>query len=220
MTENRNVNIVLLYRFNVFHDFLLDYFKKVLPTSNVTINTFKNDNVLLKAMEVENLDLIITDLASWFNLMNHLQVSQPNMRGELPVLKSKVALILQDADISVINKILKMNVNAIISMTDDSRELKQAIMHVFDSEKSGKYISDSILEQLNDAGEALPREKLSKNEWEVIKMFSDGYSLMEIAEKRSRAISTIATQKTSAMKKLNLHSNGELMKYVYMHSIL
>lgn len=220
MMENQNINIVLLYRFNVFHDFLLDYFQKVFSTSNVTINIFKNDSVLLKAMEVEHLDLIITDLASWFNLMNHLQVSQPNMRGELPKINSKVALILQDSDINVVDKILKMNVDAIISMTDDSRELKQAIMHVFDPEKSEKYISDSILEQLNSNTQALPREKLSKNEWEVIKMFSDGYSLMEIAEKRSRAISTIATQKTSAMKKLNIHNNGELMKYVYMHSIL
>ncbi|WP_161566066.1 LuxR C-terminal-related transcriptional regulator [Enterobacter sp. SGAir0187] len=218
--KNKSVNIVLHHRFNVFHEFIFDYIRKVLPAYNVFVNVFKNDNVLLKAIEVENVDLIITDLASWFNLMNNLHVSQMNNRIDVPLIKCKVAVILQDSDINVIDKILKMNINAIISMTDDSLELKQAIKCIFDQNCSGKYISDSIVKQLNGNSQASPRERLSKNEWEVIKMFSDGYSLIEIAKIRSRAISTIATQKTSAMRKLNLHNNGELMKYVYMHSIL
>ncbi|PWW07083.1 LuxR C-terminal-related transcriptional regulator [Mangrovibacter plantisponsor] len=221
MEQNKkNINIALLYKFNVFNEFLYDYIQKSHPEASINIMTFKNHNILLKIMEVDHIDVIFTDLSSWFSMMNHLQASQLATDKYRLDQSSKIVLMLQDAELHVIDKIKKLNVDIIISMTDDSYELKQALEHVFNPLKHSKYISESILELTKNTDNTQQKEKLSKNEWEVIKLFSEGYSLVEIAEQRSRAISTIATQKTSAMKKLNLKNNSELMKYVYINSII
>ncbi|MCX2202695.1 LuxR C-terminal-related transcriptional regulator [Pantoea agglomerans] len=47
-----------------------------------------------------------------------------------------------------------------------------------------------------------------------------GYSLMEIAKARKRSISTVATQKYNAMRKLQLQSNTDLIKYVFAQQLI
>lgn len=214
------INVVILHKFNVFHDLLSDCIKRVNQNFSVKINTFKNANVLLKNMEVNNIDLIFSDLSSWVNVVNSPQFGRFIPEWQKPVYnKTKVALILQDSESHLIDRVVKMDVDIIISMTDDSFELKQAIEHSFTKTKKDKYISTSVRNLFNENEKTPRREKLSKNEWEVIKLFSDGYTLIEIAEKRSRAISTIATQKANAMKKLKIQNNSELMKYICMNNL-
>ena len=58
------------------------------------------------------------------------------------------------------------------------------------------------------------RSILSAREWEVLHLIVEGFSTTEIARHRNRSVSTIATQKHNAMKKLNLSNHSELIKYV------
>nr|WP_306278208.1 MULTISPECIES: LuxR C-terminal-related transcriptional regulator [unclassified Pantoea] len=61
---------------------------------------------------------------------------------------------------------------------------------------------------------------LSPAEVEVIRLFAIGYSLMEISKARKRSISTVATQKYNAMRKLQLQSNTDLIKYVFAQQLI
>jgi DNA-binding NarL/FixJ family response regulator len=182
----------------------------------ITFSVFKNADALLQITSTRPVDLIILDLGTWFTIINNTSQNLWQTTDGVFASGSKVLLILLEADAHIIDQLVKMNVDAIISMSDSSAELKQAIEHVLNPEIQQKYISNYITNQLY----VRKYEKLSKKEWEVIKMFSEGYSLLEIAEKRCRAISTVATQKMNAMKKLNLRNNGELIKYFYIHSLL
>ncbi|MCZ5806281.1 response regulator transcription factor [Enterobacter hormaechei] len=48
----------------------------------------------------------------------------------------------------------------------------------------------------------------------MLHLIVEGFSTTEIARHRNRSVSTIATQKHNAMKKLNLSNHSELIKYV------
>jgi len=57
--------------------------------------------------------------------------------------------------------------------------------------------------------------ELSAREHEVLRCCLSGMSVSQIAEKFSRSIKTISTQKQSAFRKLGLHSANELFKVQY-----
>jgi len=54
---------------------------------------------------------------------------------------------------------------------------------------------------------------LSPKELEVVRLFALGLSVTEIARRLNRSVATIGTQKQSAMRKLNIDSNAELLRY-------
>ena len=58
--------------------------------------------------------------------------------------------------------------------------------------------------------------KLSVREQEVLRCMLDGMSILAIAAKFSRAISTVSAQKNSAFRKLGLRTNHELFKLRYL----
>ena len=53
---------------------------------------------------------------------------------------------------------------------------------------------------------------LSAREQEVIRCYLSGMTITEIAEKFSRSIKTISSQKASAFRKLGVMSNNELFR--------
>ncbi|SDV01970.1 response regulator transcription factor [Pseudomonas mucidolens] len=71
---------------------------------------------------------------------------------------------------------------------------------------------------VNDGGEEKSRDhalrfvSLSAREQEVIRCFLAGMTITDIAEKFSRSIKTISTQKSSAFRKLGVISNNELFR--------
>lgn len=71
---------------------------------------------------------------------------------------------------------------------------------------------------VNYGGEACNREdalrfvSLSAREQEVIRCYLTGMTITDIAEKFSRSIKTISSQKASAFRKLGVISNNELFK--------
>jgi len=61
---------------------------------------------------------------------------------------------------------------------------------------------------------------LTPKELEVIRLFSSGYTLSEIAVRQNRTISTISTQKYNAMRRLGVSSNIELIRYAYAKGLI
>ncbi|UHO31039.1 LuxR C-terminal-related transcriptional regulator [Citrobacter rodentium NBRC 105723 = DSM 16636] len=57
-------------------------------------------------------------------------------------------------------------------------------------------------------------------EWEVLYLVAQGCSISDIAGRKNKSNSTVATQKQNAMKKLNLSSNSELIKYMYVTGMM
>ena len=74
-----------------------------------------------------------------------------------------------------------------------------------------------------DAGEPADAEavraRLSPRELEVIRLFTGGMSVGEIARQLQRSAKTVSTQKISAMRKLGVDSDQALIEYCLQASL-
>ncbi|WLW63582.1 response regulator transcription factor [Achromobacter aegrifaciens] len=60
---------------------------------------------------------------------------------------------------------------------------------------------------------------LSPREYEVLRHFVRGDTVVQIAANLKRSVKTVSTQKTSAMEKLNVQSNQELIAFCVEHGL-
>ncbi|MBS4014737.1 MAG: response regulator transcription factor [Bacteroidetes bacterium] len=65
-----------------------------------------------------------------------------------------------------------------------------------------------------------PKKALSEREVEVIKMFSEGLSYKEIADRMNLSTKTVEAHKANILKKLDLHNIIDLVKYAIKHKII
>ncbi|MBA6097334.1 MULTISPECIES: response regulator [Pseudomonas] len=72
---------------------------------------------------------------------------------------------------------------------------------------------------VNDADIKARVDKLSPKEFEILRLFVSGQGVGEIARGLNRSIKTISTQKVSAMRKLQVDSDQELLTYCIEHNV-
>ncbi len=169
---------------------------------------------LLHALKNGKWDLIVTDLSmhgvqadeDGLHLVRQLKRRYP----DTPVI---VFTMLANRDI--LQQLDQMNVDGIVMKCDDVGAFKQVALNV--TTCGGRHFSPgvrAILDRQPAPGQApvdgLP---LTKKELEIIRLFAAGLTLTEIAGRFNRAISTVATQKSAAMRKLRLKTHADVIRY-------
>jgi len=175
------------------------------------------ENLLIKLKEKKP-DILITDFSFSFerNDLNGVKKIE-EIHNQMPDLKI-IVFTAQNSQ-AILKRVLQIPVNAIVSKRDDRRELVQAF-HWVCSANAGIYYSEQLKNLARDNLSGPVKSLLSPSEVEVIRLFAMGYNLMEIATLRKRSVSTVATQKYNAMRKLQLHSNTDLIKYVFAQELI
>ncbi|MBO7497455.1 MAG: response regulator transcription factor, partial [Salinivirgaceae bacterium] len=79
-----------------------------------------------------------------------------------------------------------------------------------------RYISSSNIPVGDDNDE----EALSARQIEILKLWGDGFSNQEIADKLFISVRTVETHKNHIMQKLNLKSTVDLVKYAIKSNII
>ncbi|MDE1179618.1 response regulator transcription factor [Paraburkholderia sp.] len=98
----------------------------------------------------------------------------------------------------------------------DKRDAAHALVLAIDAVMAGDvYLSPLVSEAIYPDGDlAQPRTgMLSAREWEVFRFYAQGMPVFEIAQRLGRSGKTISTQKRSAMRKLGLACDAELIDY-------
>ncbi|MEN4935660.1 response regulator [Pantoea agglomerans] len=201
--------------------FIFYSIQKILSTG------FHNLDIAAYPVEAENLfvklnsdppDILITDFCFNFerNDLNGVRKLEEiyNHNANL-----KIIIFTAQNSPAILKRILQIPVNAIVSKRDDIRDLVEAL-HWVCSSNSEIFYSEKMKNLAHSASEEPAQTLLSPAEVEVIRLFAIGYSLMEIAKARKRSISTVATQKYNAMRKLQLQSNTDLIKYVFAQQLI
>lgn len=62
-------------------------------------------------------------------------------------------------------------------------------------------------------------QTLSPKEFEVLRLFAQGKSVSEVAEHLHRSIKTVSAQKSTAMRKLNVDNNQDLISFCIQHDV-
>lgn len=105
-----------------------------------------------------------------------------------------------------------IGVTGIIDKRDAAEALLDAIAMVFSGHV---HLSEQVRLALKamDAAPQLLAGALSVREWEVFQLFGQGLAIHDIAARLQRSSKTISTQKRSAMRKLGLKTDADLIDY-------
>ena len=79
------------------------------------------------------------------------------------------------------------------------------------------YITD---EDINNSEKELRQQNLSVREMEIFKLFAEGDSNRNIAEKLFISIRTVETHKNNIMKKVGLKTTVDLVKFAIKNNII
>lgn len=131
------------------------------------------------------------------------------IRQRYPALKIVVLTMLESP--GIVHSLLNLGIPAVLSKSDSLNHLLPAI---HGAHANGRYLSPRIAELAN----ALDRgdygiHMLTRRELEVVRLFVSGLTINEIAERLHRSKKTISTQKGTAMLKLGLERDIELLRY-------
>ena len=180
----------------------------------------KSGKELLQLLSEGTWDLIITDLTmgtaqddiDGLDLIARLRKRYP----DIPVV---VFTMLASDD--VLTRVSRSGVAGIVDKREGIAEFCIAAREVMQHRRP--YFSAKIRARLHrsdgnkkDGGKAA----LTKKEINVIRLFASGASLTEIARQVNLSVSTVATQKSTAMKKLHLETNADLVKYSQVNGLV
>ena len=166
-------------------------------------------------------DLIVTDLSmdstrsdtDGLNLISSLYRRHPSV----PIV---VFTMLNNDD--VLFRLSRSGVAGIVDKCEGVGEFQLAIQAVMNQRRPAfsERVRSRLLRRSGSFASQSTGPVLTKKEMDVIRCFAAGASLTQIALQVNRSVSTIATQKSSAMKKLGLATNADLVKYVQENGLL
>ena len=155
--------------------------------------------------------------------LNGLEATR-QIRGELP-LTEVLVLTMHDTE-TIVREVLAAGAKGFILKSDAGRVLVQAVeallLHqpFFTPQVSemilGGYLRVASAERPgDDAGTTLtPRER------EVLQLVAEGRSTKDVAERLGLSVKTVETHRTNLMRKLDLHSLADLVRYAIRNGVI
>jgi two-component system, NarL family, response regulator NreC len=158
-------------------------------------------------------------------------ISMPEMNGLKATQKliqicpqTKVLILTRHTDNAYLQQIIQAGASGYVLKQSAPAELIRAIKTV----SEGKNYLDPILMNkvfgnyaersatLRGSG----REDLSPRELEVLRLIAWGYTNKEIAHRHKVSVKTVETQKAVAMRKLDMHSRIDIVRYAILQGWL
>jgi two-component system capsular synthesis response regulator RcsB len=165
-------------------------------------------------------DVVVTDFSmptgrygDGISLLRFLQRRFPTV--------SVVVLTGVDSE-TVLRSILDIDIRAVVSKSDDYAHLETAIRMAHEGREFLSPEVRRIVETSAKRTDALAEVsgRLSKRETEVLRLYAEGLSVLEIGNRVGRSRKTISTQKTAAMKKLGLERDADIFRYAISHGLV
>jgi DNA-binding NarL/FixJ family response regulator len=164
-----------------------------------------------------------------------LDVSMPNLNGleacrqirkEAP--DTEVLILTMHDSEQLVREVLEAGARGYVLKSDAGRELVTAVEAV---RKHKPYfthkVSEIVLEgylrsglSASDVGRAPKLVRLSAREREIVQLLAEGKSNKEVASALHISVKTAETHRTNLMRKLDLHSISELVRYAIRNKIV
>ncbi len=180
------------------------------------VATADSGEKLFGLLENGHCDVLVTDFAMPQHQgrgQDGLRMLQ-SLRRDHPQLRIVVLTVIDNP--SILRAMLELGVQGLVGKISAMEDLAAAIGAV----SAGRsYISADLLAKL-DADTDMPQlADLSAREAEVIRLFVDGLSVSEIAQRLHRSVKTISHQKIDAMRKLGIENHSQLYAYARDHGL-
>ena len=172
------------------------------------VGTVSNSTDLVAALDAQQSDVLVLDYVmpggkygDGLVLLSFLQRRYPALR---------IVTITMIDNPSVLRAIHKQGVSCILSKSDAISHLIGAVHAAY---VGANYMSPYIKQLLQDIESEPATRALTTREIEVVRLFGAGYTVGEIAAQLHRSKQTISSQKSSAMKKLGIVRDADLIRY-------
>ena len=168
---------------------------------------------LFEMLAKTDCDVAVTDLSMPVNNeVDGLEMIR-QIRQRFPTVA--VVVLTATKKTSLYHALLTLGVSAILHKGGEIAEIAEAINHACEGQIFlGKSSAELMkMRQLITVEDRDPRNSLSPREIEILRFFSRGISAVEISRQLHRSIKTISHHKRSAMEKLQLDSDLQLMRY-------
>lgn len=167
---------------------------------------------LIAAVRAESCDVIVTD----FSMPGEVTQDGIALVDRLMRIRPGVSIIVVTAlrNAAILNKLMAKGVKGIVEKAGGVQELHHALLAV---SQGRSYLSpglESMLASASIVGTRVGHEaKLTTAELEVIRLFVQGQSPTEIAQRLNRSIKTISRHKVSGQRKLGAANTQQLLDY-------
>ncbi|RDK04260.1 response regulator transcription factor [Paraburkholderia lacunae] len=185
--------------------------KAVFEKSSVIelIKTCQSPKELIDSIKTQDCDVVLIDYGmrdkgqmAGLTLLSYVRRLRPNL---------KIVVLLAHENPVIIRSIQARSVSGIVSKFDDVGHIITAIHTGYGG---GVYLSPIVRQVIDSAGQErnYRSSKLSPREVEVIRLYLTGMTVGEIAVRLNKGKQTVSAQKTSAMRKLGVKRDMDLMK--------
>jgi two-component system, NarL family, captular synthesis response regulator RcsB len=173
---------------------------------------------LIAVVKSEPCDAIVTDYSMPGEITQDGMALVDRLMRLCPNAPIVVITALRNA--AILNKLIAKGVKAIVEKAGGVTELHYALLAV----SQGRfYLSpglQSLLAGASIVGTRVGHEaKLTTAELEVIRLFVQGQSPTEIAQRLNRSVKTISRHKVSAQRKLGAHNSQQLLEYCRKNNV-
>lgn len=170
----------------------------------------------LEALRDDNIDIMLLDLKLPDMSGIDVLTKARQIRPDVPVI-----IYTMHKEPNYVIAAFKAGASGYIYKDADPEEITRALQKVASGQR---HVSHSIAELLVDhidltAGK-LPHEALTGRELEILGRLSSGVTAKEIAHQLRISVKTVSAHKTNIMRKLNLKSNAEIIKYAMTRDLI
>ena len=173
---------------------------------------------LISLLDTSRVDLIITDFnmpgdaiyGDGLKLLDYLTRHFPHIR---------VLVLTMISNPLILTHLHELGVLGIIQKNQLHNEIESALKAIARGSPMPYHGPPPASVLVNDTDIKARVDKLSPKEFEILRLFVAGQGVGEIAKGLNRSIKTISTQKVSAMRKLQVDSDQELLTYCIKHNL-
>lgn len=166
--------------------------------------------------EVVVMDISMPDL-------NGLEAAR-QIRKSLP--KTEILILTLHFSDQLVREIVEAGVRAYIMKSDADRDLVAAVEALsnhrpFFTARAADMLLDGFRRPKNDIDpDTVIRNRLTAREREIVQLLAEGKSSKEVAAALGISVKTAETHRANIMRKLELHSVSELVRYAVRNQII
>jgi two-component system capsular synthesis response regulator RcsB len=176
------------------------------------VGSAKDSTELIAILDREACDVLVSDYAMPSGDYGDGIALFSLLKRRYPTIKIVVLTMLDHP--AVLRSLITLGVGCIVSKSDATKHLLPAVHAAFSGGTYYSPVVNKIVQSMdmNRRGRGFAGA-LSHRELEVVRLFSSGLTVGEIAERVSRSKKTISTQKSKAMEKLGIERDVDLLRY-------
>ena len=184
------------------------------PRCEVIAEASDGKEAIVKALETEP-DIAVVDYS--LPLINGVEVTR-QIRKRLP--KTEVVIFTMHDNDSLIQDALKAGARGFVLKTDT----KQHILAAIEALASHKpYFSSNISEAMLKSFLAIPKptgSPLTNRERGIVQLIAEGHTNKAIAIHLNISLKTVETHRAAVMRKLDLSSSADLVRYAIRNNLV